>query len=107
MVQSVDVLFPVIVFVDYGTYSVAKDVHELDRQTYETRLHGELVCIQDGLGKVWVWNSADARTAVLEGFELTPRSVGDILEARNTRVVAVVNRSLARRLISKLWANYT
>ena len=29
MGQSVDVLFPVIVFVDDGTYSVAKDVHEL------------------------------------------------------------------------------
>ena len=94
MGQSVDVLFPVIVFVDDGTYSVAKDVHELDRQTYETRLHGELVCIQDGLGKVWVWNSADARTAVLEGFELT-------------RVVETANRGLARDLISKLWSNWT
>ena len=105
MIQSKDVLFPVIVFVDDGTYSVVKDVHELDRQTYEIRLHGELVCIQDGLGKVWVWNSADARTAVLEGFELTPRTVGDILEARNTHVVETANRSLARNLISKLWSN--
>ena len=105
MVTSIDVKFPVIVFLDDGTYSLAKDVHELDRQTYETRLHGELVCIQDVLGKVWVWNSAEARTAVLEGFELTPRTVGDILEARNTHVVKVANQGLTRRLISKLWSN--
>lgn len=59
--------FPVIILVNDGSFSSVSNEEDLPAAVYELVAHGDLLCILDTTGGVWVWSDAPAESAYETG----------------------------------------